>query len=142
MRAAVLLIATALVVACSKPAPGPDASTAAAHVSAAANAGALIGVWSLGGTCAADDGVELRADGSAWVSGHGEGLWALDKDGRVVFVLREVDMGAEPDPNAPRSALMLTLTAPPGDHLVGALSDGTQVNARRCPPPETPPAAP
>src|SRR5258705_446299 len=83
-RRAVLLTATALAVACSKPAAGPDAPAAAAHVSAAASAGALIGVWSLGGTCAADDGVELRADGSAWVSGHGEGLWALDDDGRVV----------------------------------------------------------
>lgn len=80
----------------------------------------------------------LSADGTA-SSDAGSGLWAVDADHRLVIVIREQEMGKDPDPKAERLVLTFTASKPVGDDLIGRLSPvrmggpAREINAKRCP---------
>jgi hypothetical protein len=79
----------------------------------------------------------LNPDGTAGTD-QGSGLWALDAGHRLVVIIREQEMGLEPDPKAPRHVWTFTASKPVGDDLVGRIDPvraGEKprvINARRC----------
>jgi hypothetical protein len=99
----------------------------------------VIGTWSFDRTCASEDGMWLLADGTATIDGIGRGMWAVDRDQRIVLVLREQELGRDPDPLAERRVVVFTPSATVGDDLKGQFAPSRageaprEVNARRCP---------
>ena len=98
----------------------------------------VIGTWSFDRSCASDDGMMLSADGTASLDA-GSGLWALDAGNRLVIIIRQQEMGTNPDPKAERHVLVFNPAKPAGDDLVGVFLPSKlgqpprEINAKRCP---------
>ncbi|HVY90539.1 MAG TPA: hypothetical protein VG942_16860 [Hyphomonadaceae bacterium] len=99
----------------------------------------LIGTWSFDRSCASEDGMVLSADGKATYEDWGEGMWAVDPQGRLVLILRQHTPGV-PDKNlGERLVVELTPKSIAGDDLQGGVSQvrndmpAHDVNAKRCP---------
>ena len=66
-------------------------------------------------------------------------MWAVDADQRIVLVMREQELGRNPDPLAERRVLVFTPSATVGDDLSGQFAPSRageaprRVNAKRCP---------
>jgi len=80
----------------------------------------------------------LAADGTASTDA-GSGMWAVDVEHRLVIVIREQEMGKDPDPKAERLVLTFTASKPVGDDLTGRMAPSRlgqgarEINAKRCP---------
>lgn len=83
--------------------------------------------------------MRLEADGTAGFDEGALGLWAVDTGHRLVLIVRDQEMGREPDPLAERRVLVFTPSARVGDDLAGRFGPSRPgeppraVNARRCP---------
>lgn len=147
MRRLVVAGCVCLFAACSQPSPAASPVDAAAGGTGAGRVAtdaaplldplSLAGTWSFDRTCASEDGMTLAADGTAGTD-QGSGMWAVDAWHRLVVIIREQDMGVDPNPKAPRQVWTFTATKPVGDDLVGRLDragPGEQprpINAKRC----------
>jgi len=130
--------------ACSKPAdPAKTETTAPVESSNAApeQAGAApsrvslmqaVGSWSFTEDCAHDGGMLLRANGEAFDE-TGPGLWAIDRQGRIVLIVRQHKMGLELDETAPREVKILSVATASEAQLTGNFDDGRRFTLHRCP---------
>ena len=148
MRRLVVAGCACLFAACSQPSPAASPADAAAGITGAGRVASdaappldplsLVGTWSFDRTCASEDGMTLAVDGTAGTD-QGSGVWAVDASHRLVMIIREQEMGADPDPKAPRHVWMFTATKPVGDDLVGRIdavklgAKARPLNAKRCP---------
>ena len=147
MRRLVVAGCACLFAACSQPSPAATPADAATGSTGAGRVAgdspppldpvSLIGTWSFDRTCASEDGMTLAADGTAGTD-QGSGMWAVDVSHRLVVIIREQEMGADPDPKAPRQVWTFTATKSIGDDLVGRLDRARPgepprpINAKRC----------
>ena len=72
----------------SDPAHPADASAPAAPPAAKLDTASVTGSWSFDRTCASEDAMGLMPDGKVYYDEWGEGTWAIDPDGRLVFAGR------------------------------------------------------
>lgn len=103
------------------------------------DAAGLVGGWSFDKTCASEDAMGLMPDGKAYFDEWGEGVWAVDDQGRLVLTLRELTPGAEDDGGGEQLVMTLTPTAVGADTLAGELSSPREdipartIDAVKCP---------
>lgn len=120
------------------PPPALEAPTPADPAMPKIDAAAVTGSWSFDRTCATEDAMGLMPDGKVYFDEWGEGVWAIDADGRLVLTLQELTPGEDATASAP-FAMTLTASAPVTDDLVGTLvsvranEPPRQINAKRCP---------